>query len=148
MKPEDKSRWLGIMEEKIKQAEAAFSSSTDGVRQAAQTSNTREDPTFVWDAQRRVSRVNGQLSSLRVFQTELQQAGVTDKVRLGSQLKVLVDGSVEQLLVMNTRVDLPDTTVVTPDTPLIKAIYSQQCGFRGTVQVPAGSKQVEILEIH
>lgn len=148
MRPEDKERWLEFVGEEIGKAEAAVFTSKKEVGQATETSNTREDPTFVWDAQGRVNRANGQLSGLRAFQTELQQAGVTDKVGSGAQLRILVDGSEEQLLVMKTRIDLPAIRVITLDTPLVKAIHGQKCGFRGLFEVPQGVRQVEILEIH
>lgn len=146
---EERCRLLEITGEKIRQAEAAFSNSATAVRQVGEASNTLEDPLPVWDAQGQVGQRSAELGRWRSFQRDLREARVMDRVGLGARVRISIDGQPEEtLLVMRTRVVLPDILVITPETPVARAINGQSIPFSTTFEAPKGPSRVEILEIH
>lgn len=148
MKPEDRERWLEYVGKEIGKVEAVVSTSAEEIKQARESSDIRENPAPVWAAQDQVDKRNGGLKSLKDFQEELQKVGPTDIVEPGAQVKVYLDGVEEELLVMRTKVKLPDTQVITLDTPLVDAIKGQQIAFSTTYEVGEIEHTVQILEIH
>lgn len=148
MRPEDKERWLTFVAAQIQQAETAVSTSGKGIIEAAETSNTKEDPFCVWDALQRSVQKNGKLRGLKEFLKELQGMGPTDKVEPGAQIRAVIDCQEQDLLVMWTKGSLPDIAVFTPKAPAVSAIMGKQNGFSATYEVGETEHTVQILEIH
>ena len=71
----------------------------------------------------------------------------TDKVQLGSRIKVHLDGQEEEFLIVSS--DEADLSAgkISKDSPLGKALFGRAVGSKVEVEAPIGKVEYTILEV-
>jgi transcription elongation GreA/GreB family factor len=78
-----------------------------------------------------------------------EDARAGDRVEVGSQVVLeFSDGNRETLLVGDVALDTGQSTVLTPDSPLGRAILGHRAGDTVTYPAPSGPTRATVIEIH
>lgn len=146
MHPEQKRTWLSHIAEQIDRQR-------QHIQQLEEARNTAEGKMQSrYDTQKETlnTQVNIGLDILGRLETAKQEiaAGVMcDKVEPGACVEALIDGEPEQLLCLRTKVDLPDVTVVSPQSPIGQAIMGKTPGNKTVYSVGQREFEIEIKGI-
>jgi len=84
----------------------------------------------------------------RLSQVEIvEKESSTEKVTLGSEAVLLLNGRKGSYLVEDSSVARDGVTTISPDSPIGSKILGQKAGSRLTIKTPQGESKLEILEI-
>lgn len=141
MSPEQKQRYLASIGEQIAAKEISIAdleiarNKADGKMQSRYDTQKEELNTQV-----NISR--DVLDRTKRFCEELEAAEFRYSVESGAFLDLLINGEPKQFVFMNTSGTLPDIGVITPESPIGKAIVGKIPGETG--QYLIGSKQFKV----
>lgn len=146
MHPEDKAPFLSYLDtqivgvsQRVKDSEHArnISDSKMQSRYDTQKENHALD----------VSIGQGILDNLQKARSEIEEAPLRFRVEPGADVDVILNGESKRLLVLRTRVDIPGITVISPESPIGKAISEKITGDKATYTVGSQRFSVEIKGI-
>lgn len=146
MHPEQKEPWVkyikGIIAEKekgIHQKEEDYTKTESAM--TSRHDHLREDLAGELNTQNRI------LAQQREFLAEIKSADLRYRVESGAWLDLIVNCEPEQFLFMNTRGELPDIDVITPQSPMGQAIKDKIPGDMATFRVGTREFTVQIKSI-
>lgn len=146
MHPEQKQAWLSHIAGQIDRQR-------QHIAQLEEARNTAEGKMQSrYDTQKETlnTQVNiGQdiLERLETARQEIAAGVINAKVEPGACVNALIDDEPEQLLCLRTRVDLPDVTVVSPQSPIGQAIMGKLPGDKTAYFVGQRKFEIEIKNI-
>lgn len=146
MHPEQKTPWIehvthkiAMQEEQIRQKEGDYAKTESPM--TSHHDHLRQDLASELNTQHRL------LAQQKAFLAEIKSADLRFQVEPGAYVDLLVNNQPQQVLVMNTKGDLPDIDVITPQSPIGQSIKGKIAGENGSFKVGSRRFTVEIKSI-
>lgn len=146
MHPEDKKVWLNHLDQKIEQQKKRVQESEHARNSADGKMQSRYDT----QKENYALEVSIGLSTLETLQkacTEIDESPLRFKAEPGADIGAVLNGEPQRFLVLKTRVELPGITVISPDSPIGKAISDKIAGDRVAYEIGSKRFSVEILSV-
>ena len=146
MNPEQKTRWLAHIDASITKRELT-------IEQTRQARNSADSPmTSRYDTQRDIfnNDLNIQLDGLEAdkrLQQEIAESGERNRIESGAYIEIEIEGEVENYLFTNSYGSLPDTDIITPMSPIGKALFGKNAGEKAEYRVREETIVIDIKKI-
>lgn len=146
MHPEDKKPFLDYLDEKIG-IQANWVNISEAARNAADGKMQSRYDTQREDYARQASIGRDTLEVLEGARKEIAEAPLRFRVEPGADVDTLLDGREQRILVLNTRIELPGVTVISPRSPIGQAMDGKIAGDDASYSIGSNRFSVRIRSI-